>query len=416
MFDQLFKPAVVAKRHFDAPLCCERLSYLQYLTRRGTARGTLVKTAPYLLAIVTSLGWTSPVGITPLQIAAAAERWITRQPGSRCKKHGRAARTAFVSTASDWFRFLGVLRTERIEPPYSAQLEAFTHHMREERAFAQATIRMLRCRAAELLQFAAAQNISLDRLSIDAIDKLTAIKASRDGLTRVSMQTYAYNLRSFLRYGETQGWCQPGLAAAIQPARVYKGEVPPTGPSWDDVRELLVGTQGGEPRQIRDRAIILLFVLYGLRTSEVRRLCLTDLDWQNKLIRVRRSKQTQHVQTYPLTATVADALACYLRRVRGRSEHQEVFLHLRAPYQPLSNSAFWQIVSHRLLPLKLGLKHHGPRSLRHACATRLLECGMRMKDIGDFLGHRHPASTAVYTAVNLVGLRQVAELDMGRFI
>jgi integrase/recombinase XerD len=416
MFDQLFIPTAVAKRHFDAPLCCERLAYLQHLERRGAARRTLAKTAPYLLAIVSSLGWTSPVGITPQQIAAAAERWITRQPGSRCKKDGRAARTAFVSTARDWFRFLGVLRIERIEPPYSAQLETFIRHMRQERAFSQATIQMLRCRAAELLQFAAAQNVSLDRLSIDVIDKLTAIKASRGGLTRVSMQTYTYNLRSFLRYGETQGWCQPGLAAAIRPARVYKGAIPPAGPSWDDVRKLVAGTQGDEPGQIRDRAIILLFVLYGLRTSEVRRLCLTDLDWQNKLVRVRRSKQTQHVQTYPLTATVADALVRYLRRVRGRSEHQEVFLHLRAPYQPLSNSAFWQIVSHRLLPLKLDLRHHGPHSLRHACATRLLECGMRMKDIGDFLGHQNPASTAIYAAVNLAGLRQVAELDMGRFI
>jgi integrase len=229
------------------------------------------------------------------------------------------------------------------------------------------------------------------------------------------MQTYAYHLRSFLRYAETQGWCQPGLAAAIRPARVYTGEVLPVGPSWDDVGKLLDQTLGDEHRQIRARAIILLFVLYELRVSEVRRLCVSDLDWKNKLIRVRRSKQSQSIQLYPLTAAVTDALVRYLREVRRRSEHREVFLHLRAPYRPLSSSALWQIVNQRLLPLDLDLKHHGPHSLRHACATRLLEGGMGMKDIGDFLGHRSPASTAVYAAVNLTQLRRVAELDLGRF-
>jgi integrase/recombinase XerD len=416
MFNQLFKSTVSAKHHFDAPLCSERLRYLRHLEQRGAARATLTKTAPYLIAIVTCLGWASPTDITKPQIERAAELWIARQPGSRCKRHGRATRTAFLSIATDWFRFLGILRTEHIEPPYSAQLEAFTTHLRDERAYSWATIRMLRCRTTELLDFLVAQNVSLDEISFDVIDKLTAVKTSRDGLTRRSMQTYAYQLRSFLRYAETQGWCQPGLAAAIRPARVYTGETLPVGPSWDDVGKLLDQTQGDERRQIRARAIILLFALYGMRVSEVRRLCVSDLDWRNGLIRVRRSKQTKSTQLYPLTAAVTDALVRYLRHVRGRSEHREVFLHLRAPYRPLSSSALWQIVNQRLLPLDLGLKHYGPHSLRHACATRLLEGGMRMKDIGDFLGHRSPASTAVYAAVNLTQLRRVAELDLGRFV
>lgn len=416
MFDQLFKSKAAAKHHFAAPLCSERLLYLRHLEQRGAAQATLIKTASYLIAIVTCLGWVSPADITKPQIEMAAELWVTRQPGSPRKRHGRATRTAILSIATDWFRFLGVLRVEHIEHSYSAQLEAFTTHLSDERALCLTTIRMLRCRATELLDFLVAQNVSLDRISLEMVDKLTAIKASRDGLTRRSMRSYTYHLRSFLRYAETQGWCQPGLAAAIRPARVYTGEVLPAGPSWDDVGKLLDQTQGDEHRQIRARAIILLFALYGLRVSEVRQLCVSDLDWKNKLIRIRRSKQSQSIQLYPLTGSVTDALVRYLRRVRGRSQYREVFLHLRAPYRPLSSSALWQTVNQRLLPLNLGLKHHGPHSLRHACATRLLEAGMAMKDIGDFLGHRSPASTAVYAAVNLSQLRRVAELDLGRFI
>jgi integrase/recombinase XerD len=416
MFEQLFKPRIAVQRHYQAPLCAERVRYLRHLVENGAARATLVKTAPYLLSIVASLRMASPIAVTPEQIAVAADTWISRQPGSRCRKHGQAARRTFASIASDWFRFLGLLHTDGVEPPYTLQLEVFSSYLREERALSPATIRMSRCRTKEFLSFFHSEGISLDMLGLDTVDRLISVKACRDGLTPASMQRYVYDLRSFLRYAEAQGWSQSGLAAALRPGRVYRGEGPPIAPSWDIVLKLLTGMHGDRPRQIRDRAIVLLFALYGLRAAEVRRLRLSDLDWENALIHVHCSKPNQHTRCYPLAATVADALARYLQSVRPKSQRREVFLHVRAPYQPLSNSALWQIVCYRLRPLEPRLKHHGPHSLRHACATRLLQSGMGMKEIGDFLGHHHPASTAVYAAVDLDGLRRVAELDLGRFL
>ncbi|MCO4883460.1 tyrosine-type recombinase/integrase, partial [Paraburkholderia caribensis] len=89
------------------------------------------------------------------------------------------------------------------------------------------------------------------------------------------------------------------------------------------------------------------------------------------------------------------------------------------PYQPLGSSALWQIVNRQLRPMDLAIKHTGPHALRHACATRLLGrglTGLTMKEIGDFLGHRHPATTALYAKVDIGGLRQVADVDLGRFL
>jgi site-specific recombinase XerD len=53
------------------------------------------------------------------------------------------------------------------------------------------------------------------------------------------------------------------------------------------------------------------------------------------------------------------------------------------------------------------------RNRRHACATRLLEQGLSLKEIGDHLGHCALNSTARYTSVNLTGLREVANLSLG---
>jgi site-specific recombinase XerD len=63
--------------------------------------------------------------------------------------------------------------------------------------------------------------------------------------------------------------------------------------------------------------------------------------------------------------------------------------------------------------LGLDLKHHGPHALRHACATHLLTEGYSLKEIGDYLGHRHPDSTRIYAKVDLSLLREVANLDLG---
>ena len=131
----------------------------------------------------------------------------------------------------------------------------------------------------------------------------------------------------------------------------------------------------------------MLLAVYGLRDGEVRRLQLADFDWQNERLCVTRGK-TRSVQIYPLTRPVGDAVL----RSQGRSaasSHREVFLTLRAPFRPLGNAAVGCVVARRLHALGISPPHFGS-SLRHACATHLLDEGLSLKEIGDHLGHRDP--------------------------
>ena len=124
--------------------------------------------------------------------------------------------------------------------------------------------------------------------------------------------------------------------------------------------------------------------------------------------------KTGRTRTYPLARSVGDAILRYLKGGRPRSSYREVFLTLRAPFRPLTSVALYNIVAKRTHGLGVPLSEYGPRSLRHACATHLLnEGGLSMKEVGDHLGHRDPDSTQIYAKVNLAGLRAVADLDLG---
>jgi site-specific recombinase XerD len=265
-----------------------------------------------------------------------------------------------------------------------------------------------------LLNRIGAANGSLRKITPHQIDEAIKQILSQGDYARITVQGWTSNLRAFFRYAEMRGWCRKGLAASIRGPRLFAQASLPAGPSWDEVRRLLAMTEGDRQSHIRDRAILMLLAIYGLRAGEVNRLRLDDFDWERELFSIVSSK-TRRIRTYPLTRYVGDAVLRYLKEVRPQSPHRELFLTLHAPYRPLHQST-WGVVSKRLRSINASLPHHGPHALRHACAARLLAQGLSLKEIGDHLGHLDPDSTRIYAKVDLVGLRQVADFDLGGLV
>ena len=169
---------------------------------------------------------------------------------------------------------------------------------------------------------------------------------------------------------------------------------------------------GGRPPDIRDKAILMLLAVYGFRSGEVARLRIDDLDWEHEIVSVRRPKQ-RLAQPYPLAPGVGEALLRYLRQVRPRCVHREIFLTLKAPFGPLSPGALYHVVNSRLGPLDIRIPRRGPHSLRHACAGHLVAEGFSLKEIGDYPGHRSASATRTYARVDVTALREVANVDLG---
>ncbi len=218
-------------------------------------------------------------------------------------------------------------------------------------------------------------------------------------------------LRAFFRYAEHRGWCARGIAAGIVGPRIFRDEGLPVGPDWPDVERLIRSTDGNDPCDIRDRAILQLFAIYGLRSGEVARLRLECLNWDQDRILIARPKQRRS-QEYPLLPCVGDSILRYLQEARPPSACREVFLTERAPIRPLSPSGLYNVVNKRLRALEIRSLRHGPHALRHACAGHLVAQGLSLKAIGDHLGHRSVYSTRTYAKVDLAGLREVANFSL----
>ena len=221
---------------------------------------------------------------------------------------------------------------------------------------------------------------------------------------------YASALRSFLRWGYSEGFFPTDLSCAVITARRYRDAKIPDLLSDEEIEKLLGSIDRKTPLGKRDFAILLLAARYGLRPGDIRQLSLEDIKWRDGLISITQSK-TGGSLVLPLLGDVSAALIEYLQNGRPHTESRKVFVRHVAPYEPFSKDNNLAVIMKKALVQagmanKKGLK--GLYLLRHSLATRLLREGNSVKAIADVLGHDDITSTFIYSKVNLGELRTVA--------
>lgn len=413
MFDQLLQHPHALARHRDGPLSEERRRYLEHCAAQQMAVWTRRHIANYLLIVAKVLRLADRPGacITAEEIDAEAKRWAGR--GSKPPKRQvlEGARRSFQRHALRWLQFLGRFQLPAItQRPYTNQLAAFSDYQLRERGLSPNTVDRHRQMLYRFFLQLDQTGLRLQTLNVTQVDDLLAKKVGEGTCTRRTISTWVSILRPFFRFAEGHGWCRQGLAAALMAPRVFRHESLPVGLSWEDVKRLLAAADRERAVDIRDRAVLMLLAVYGLRAGEVSALSLDDFDWAQERLTVRCGK-AQRPRIYPLCRPVGAAVLRYLREVRPRCDRREVFLTLCAPFRPLA-FALGAMVQRRLRALDVPLPHYGPHALRHACATHLLSQGLSLKEIGDHLGHRSPDATCIYAKVDLASLRAVADFSL----
>ena len=144
---------------------------------------------------------------------------------------------------------------------------------------------------------------------------------------------------------------------------------------------------------LKHRALLMTMYAGGLRVSEVTHLRVTDIDGQRMVIRIEQGKgrKDRYVMLSPhLRARAAAVLARPAPHDRCSSPAPPA-----GPSRARASIAFF----HRARRRAKITKHVSPYSLRHACATHLLESGTNIRVIQTLLGHRSLRTTQRYTHV-----------------
>lgn len=292
-------------------------------------------------------------------------------------------------------------------------IAAYEAWMTDVRGLAVETRRHLRSEAQRLLEWLGERGsgAALVALSVAELDVYVSTRGV--SMRRRSIAGMVSSLRSFLRYLHETDRVRINLADSLCGPKIYELEDIPSTLLSEDVEQALQALrQDRSPLGLRDYAIVMLLVTYGLRAGEVTALRLSDIDWHHERLRIRQSKTGADLEL-PLLRGPADALLDYLRQARPKTTVREVFLRACAPYRALSGAASLRhIITRRLAAIGVyPTGKHGAHALRHARAISMLRSGVSLKVIGDVLGHRSARSTAIYLKLATDDLRSVA-LDL----
>jgi integrase/recombinase XerD len=412
MFDLLFTFELARLRHRSAPLLRERELFLASLKKKGASHATLLQSATRLVHIIEFLKLDAlrPTGFAEIKKAGFA--WVDRDDPKLRKISNRSLVYGFTGLAKRFLKFHNsYIDIPKVQQPHQLKLNCYLRALSVEKGLSEETIRSYEWHVVRVLNWISLKGHAFSTLSNSHVDAYLLSK--RSCWTAWTLRTCAGALRTFFRFAIERRWNSRVIPEVIRGPLPPKRETGSNAPKWTDVRRLLLSEKLDRPASIRAQVFLILFALYGLRTSEATGLLLNDIDWKQKTFTFRRAKNYS-LQSFPIIRQFERVLLKYLKDGRPKCNSQFLIVTLKAPYRRLNSGSVSGIVTSRFNRLGIKSVCKGPRSLRHACATRLLSKEMSLQQIADFLGHNDCLSVGIYAKHDTTTLRKVVAADLCR--
>lgn len=378
--------------------------YRGELTRLGYSRWT-ASAHMYLMADVSR--WLGEGGLAPADFSSVRVGQFLAD--RRARGHVRRLTPRALIPLLGYLHRLDVLPPESLaEPgdPVGRLLEEFVEHLTTERGLAPGTIVGYR-RVAGSFVIKCAPDTGVEGCGVDRVgaEQINAFLLSENVHRSVgSANNMVTALRALMRFLYLRGYTAASLVDCVPRGARWRDSGRARALAPGDVNRLLASCDRRTSTGRRDFAILTLLARLGLRANEVASLSLDDVDWHAGEIAVcgkgpRRDR-------LPVPVDVGQAVADYCRRGRPNNAHRALFLHLRAPYAPLSSSAISHVVIHACG--RAGLAPVGAHRLRHTSASSMRRAGAPLFEIGQVLRHRWVVTTALYAKDDLDALASIA--------
>lgn len=217
------------------------------------------------------------------------------------------------------------------------------------------------------------------------------LKLRSGALSEMMISHYVYALKTFF------SWCEVTEQIDYNPISGMKFKRPKQNIreplSQEEIKELFEAAT-----TLKQIALLHIFYSCGLRRSEGGMLNINDIHFKNQLLYVREGKGAKR-RVVPMTEKVSKALEDYYLNERTNSITKKVKDENALLLNRIGNRMKGEQLNKLLKEIlnKAGITkevtlHH----LRHSIATHLLQSGMSMEYVRDFLGHSFLETTQIY--------------------
>ncbi|WP_113700178.1 tyrosine recombinase XerC [Nonomuraea lactucae] len=277
-------------------------------------------------------------------------------------------------------------------------MEEFARYLRFERDLSPHTVRAYLSDVAALLDHLDGR---IEGVDIATLREWLA-EQHAEGKSRATLARRTACIRTFTSFCHRRGWLpdDPGLllgsAKAPRPLPAVLDQ--------EQAQTALDVPSTGEPRELRDQAILELLYATGVRVSELCALDVDDVDRDRNVIRVLGKGRKE--RSVPFGGPALRALDKWC--VHGRplwikaGSGAALFLGVRGGR--IDAGTVRRLVHARLRGVE-GAPDLGPHGLRHTAATHLLEGGADLRAVQELLGHASLNTTQIYTHVSIERLR-----------
>lgn len=285
----------------------------------------------------------------------------------------------------------------------------FLDHAEYERRLSAATVRSYRSDLEGFASFAADCGIhAIEGCDLELL-RAWQWKAAEAGLSAATLARRRASVRAFTSWAARTGLVP--LDPALRLSAPKLGHHLPRVVTHEQATELLDRAahraESGDPKELRDRALLELLYASGVRVGELVGLDLPDVDLDRLTLTVTGKGNKQ--RTVPFGTPALGALVDYLRNGRPslaeRSDDAGQALFLGSRGRRLAARAAYDVVARALSPYPGG-GPRGPHTLRHTAATHLLDGGADLRAVQELLGHASLGTTQIYTHVSVERLKQ----------
>ena len=256
-------------------------------------------------------------------------------------------------------------------------------------------------------QFLVDENITKNPIDCDLSSVQTFIYETAKLLSPNTQARRLSGLRSFFDYMIFESYRVSNPTDLIEAPKL--GRKLPDVLGLNEIDLLLEQINLEHPQGYRNRAMLEMLYGSGIRVSELVNLSLSNLFFEENLIRVTGKGNKQRL--VPMGKLTKKFVLYYINNIRLQQKIDSVYqdiVFLNRNGKVLTRQMIFTII--KQLALKANIKKKiGPHTFRHSFATHLLENGADLRTIQILMGHENITTTEIYTHLDTQHLRSVIE-------